>query len=190
MGFMVWMDENGDAEGNYTLVARKKKTTDGLYPVGTFLLPANSSQVPVSGGKKRSLTQFNCNPFSLSVHRSLSVYSIRCLISPMKLNGLPFSLQLTSLFVAFTRKNARVNEPFSLFLSLLSLFSSKSNCLPRCITTRLIYSLSLSLSPSNNPLLFLLLLLSCSCQMDCFTCHSCYLDPADRGPRTLQSLAI
>ncbi|GIY46364.1 hypothetical protein CEXT_639201 [Caerostris extrusa] len=38
MGYMVYMDENGDAEGNYTLIARKPvpgvNGEYGLYPVG------------------------------------------------------------------------------------------------------------------------------------------------------------
>lgn len=38
---MVYVDENGDAEGNYTLMARQRMASDGdeeygLFPVGTF----------------------------------------------------------------------------------------------------------------------------------------------------------
>lgn len=47
---MVSMNENGDAEGNYTVIARKKRTSDasyGLYPVAMFLMPSNSSDIPV-----------------------------------------------------------------------------------------------------------------------------------------------
>ena len=48
MGYMVYMDENGDAEGNYTLIARKKRDKHyGLYPVGVFGLPVKSTQLPV-----------------------------------------------------------------------------------------------------------------------------------------------
>ena len=50
MGYMVSMNENGDAEGNYTVIARKKRTNGeayGLYPVGMFLMPSNSSDIPV-----------------------------------------------------------------------------------------------------------------------------------------------
>ncbi|RWS11161.1 guanylate cyclase 32E-like protein, partial [Dinothrombium tinctorium] len=51
MGYMVFMDENGDAEGNYTLITRKKRhgenSMSGLYPVGIFEMPANSSHLPV-----------------------------------------------------------------------------------------------------------------------------------------------
>ncbi|PSN49480.1 Receptor-type guanylate cyclase Gyc76C [Blattella germanica] len=40
MGYMVYMDENGDAEGNYTLLARQPHhlypQEYGLYPVGIF----------------------------------------------------------------------------------------------------------------------------------------------------------
>ncbi|XP_050310703.1 guanylate cyclase 32E [Anthonomus grandis grandis] len=46
MGYLVYMDENGDAEGNYTLIARKPlkyKNRDefGLFPVGVFGLSGN-----------------------------------------------------------------------------------------------------------------------------------------------------
>ncbi|KAG8192571.1 hypothetical protein JTE90_015205 [Oedothorax gibbosus] len=51
MGYMVYMDENGDAEGNYTLIARKPVPNVygeyGLYPVGVFQLHENRSAVPV-----------------------------------------------------------------------------------------------------------------------------------------------
>ncbi|GFY70260.1 guanylate cyclase 32E, partial [Trichonephila inaurata madagascariensis] len=51
MGYMVYMDENGDAEGNYTLIARKPvpgvSGEYGLYPVGVFQLHENRSAVPV-----------------------------------------------------------------------------------------------------------------------------------------------
>ena len=51
MGYTVWMDENGDAEGNYTLLAkgRIRNTTElGLIPVGRFHLNLNhsSSRLP------------------------------------------------------------------------------------------------------------------------------------------------
>ena len=43
---MVYMDENGDAEGNYTLVALKGQ--NGLFPVGSFQLnDSNYSSLPV-----------------------------------------------------------------------------------------------------------------------------------------------
>lgn len=49
---MVHIDENGDAEGNYTLIARKalkrNKEEFGLFPVGVFALPPTSSRLPVS----------------------------------------------------------------------------------------------------------------------------------------------
>lgn len=51
MGYMVRMDEFGDAEGNYTLISRKKMphrpSKYGMYPIGIFLIPQNSSEVPV-----------------------------------------------------------------------------------------------------------------------------------------------
>jgi atrial natriuretic peptide receptor A len=49
---MVYMDENGDAEGNYTLLARKRHLMFpqeyGLYPVGVFTLKENDNKILVS----------------------------------------------------------------------------------------------------------------------------------------------
>lgn len=50
----MYIDENGDAAGNYTILALKKdhrqdsnlSMTYGLYPIGTFGLPDNN-QIPV-----------------------------------------------------------------------------------------------------------------------------------------------
>lgn len=46
---MVYMDENGDAEGNYTLLGRRPHHHTpgdyGLYPVGLFTL---GNKIPVS----------------------------------------------------------------------------------------------------------------------------------------------
>lgn len=46
------MDEDGDAEGNYTLIARKtlsgKTEQFGLFPVGIFALPRTAFRLPVS----------------------------------------------------------------------------------------------------------------------------------------------
>lgn len=52
--YHVYIDENGDAAGNYTILALKKdhrKNSNlsieyGLYPIGTFGLP-DSNQIPV-----------------------------------------------------------------------------------------------------------------------------------------------
>ncbi|XP_049775726.1 guanylate cyclase 32E [Schistocerca cancellata] len=45
MGYMVYMDENGDAEGNYTLLARQRHHREpgeyGMYPVGVFTRSAS-----------------------------------------------------------------------------------------------------------------------------------------------------
>lgn len=45
------MDENGDAEGNYTLIARKHVNNAeeefGLFPVGIFALRGTDSRLPV-----------------------------------------------------------------------------------------------------------------------------------------------
>lgn len=52
MGYMVHMDSKGDAEGNYTLIARKEMSASpgefGLFPIGMFQLPENGSQLPAS----------------------------------------------------------------------------------------------------------------------------------------------
>lgn len=50
--YLVYIDENGDAAGNYTILARHKTIIDGveqygLLPVGTFSAP-NLQQMPVS----------------------------------------------------------------------------------------------------------------------------------------------
>ena len=49
---MVYMDENGDAESNYTLLARKRHhlfpQEYGLYPVGVFTLKENDNKILVS----------------------------------------------------------------------------------------------------------------------------------------------
>jgi hypothetical protein len=48
----VYMDQNGDAEGNYTVVARKSHHISpqqyGLYPVGVFTLKEDDSRLLVS----------------------------------------------------------------------------------------------------------------------------------------------
>lgn len=45
---MVFMDQNGDAEGNYSLIARKNRNdVIGMFPIGVFLMPSNSSDIPV-----------------------------------------------------------------------------------------------------------------------------------------------
>lgn len=56
---MVYMDENGDAEGNYTLIARKllPQLDDeyGLFPVGVFTIRSNNSKLPVSNYTKSNI---------------------------------------------------------------------------------------------------------------------------------------
>lgn len=50
--YLVYIDENGDAAGNYTILAREKlreagrENEYGLYPVGTFSAP-DQEQIPV-----------------------------------------------------------------------------------------------------------------------------------------------
>lgn len=50
MGYMNYIDMNGDPQGNFTLVARKfnaDKQKYGLYPIGTFTLNHNDTKLPV-----------------------------------------------------------------------------------------------------------------------------------------------
>lgn len=46
---MVYMDENGDAEGNYTLIALDDRPTRGygLYPIGYFVGKEQGTNLPV-----------------------------------------------------------------------------------------------------------------------------------------------
>lgn len=48
--YMVYMDENGDAEGNYTLIALDHRPTRGygLYPIGYFVGKEQRTNLPVS----------------------------------------------------------------------------------------------------------------------------------------------
>ncbi|XP_066598424.1 guanylate cyclase 32E [Prorops nasuta] len=48
MGYMVYMDENGDAEGNYTLIALDTQTTKGpgLYPIAYFIGKEKNTNLP------------------------------------------------------------------------------------------------------------------------------------------------
>ena len=54
MGYMTHIDDHGDTQGNFTLLARKRSPRDGekkapygMYPVGTFLLNQNDTKLPV-----------------------------------------------------------------------------------------------------------------------------------------------
>lgn len=65
--YHVYIDENGDAAGNYTVLARgytrnhKNKTVPGLIPVGTFS-QTQSDKLPVSiKSIKDSLPKFRRN---------------------------------------------------------------------------------------------------------------------------------
>lgn len=54
MGYMVQIDENGDASGNYTLLAKDivigvNETVFGLLPIGTFSSMDGDRRIPVSG---------------------------------------------------------------------------------------------------------------------------------------------
>lgn len=67
MGYLVYIDENGDAAGNYTILSRKFiKIRDqkryGLIPVGTFSAP-NIEQMPVSGILKFNFLIINLTSF-------------------------------------------------------------------------------------------------------------------------------
>lgn len=51
LSYLVYIDENGDAAGNYTILSIKGVKDNasivyGLYPVGTFSAP-NRNQIPV-----------------------------------------------------------------------------------------------------------------------------------------------
>ncbi|XP_024942197.1 guanylate cyclase 32E [Cephus cinctus] len=48
MGYMVYMDENGDAEGNYTVIALDNHPPKGhgLYPIGYFVGKERSTSLP------------------------------------------------------------------------------------------------------------------------------------------------
>ncbi|ELU09058.1 hypothetical protein CAPTEDRAFT_121651 [Capitella teleta] len=50
MGYMNHIDENGDSQGNFTLLARKRGEDDqwGLHPVGIFLINQNDTTIPVN----------------------------------------------------------------------------------------------------------------------------------------------
>lgn len=47
---MVYMDENGDAEGNYTLIALDNRSPKGpgLYPIAHFIGKEEKTNLPVS----------------------------------------------------------------------------------------------------------------------------------------------
>lgn len=50
--YLVYIDENGDAAGNYTILSIKgvqdnSSMVYGLYPIGTFSAP-NGNQIPVN----------------------------------------------------------------------------------------------------------------------------------------------
>lgn len=50
--YEVYMDENGDAEGNYTLVSRQRQSDAskgyGLFPAGRFAKLRNLTKNPVN----------------------------------------------------------------------------------------------------------------------------------------------
>ena len=48
--YMVYMDENGDAEGNYTLIALDNRFPErsGLYPIAHFIGKEEKTNLPVS----------------------------------------------------------------------------------------------------------------------------------------------
>ncbi|XP_011686974.1 PREDICTED: guanylate cyclase 32E isoform X2 [Wasmannia auropunctata] len=48
MGYMIYMDENGDAEGNYTLIALDHRPVRGygLYPIGYFVGKEQGTNLP------------------------------------------------------------------------------------------------------------------------------------------------
>lgn len=53
--YLVHIDENGDAAGNYTILGllekyddRINKTVKGMFPIGTFITGSSDDEVPVS----------------------------------------------------------------------------------------------------------------------------------------------
>merc|ERR1740128_252895 len=49
MGYIVYMDSNGDTQGNYTLIGQQpyeKHHEHGLYPVGLFHIPKTNTTIP------------------------------------------------------------------------------------------------------------------------------------------------
>lgn len=65
----MYMDENGDAEGNYTLIARKmskdKEKEYGLFPVGVFSLDRTDSRLPVSKMHSEMLISLDVHVFCI-----------------------------------------------------------------------------------------------------------------------------
>jgi hypothetical protein len=55
MGYLLHVNGCGDAECDYTLIARKVSiggsSKYGLYPIGVFLMPQNSSDLAVRQAK-------------------------------------------------------------------------------------------------------------------------------------------
>jgi len=50
MGYTVYIDSNGDPQGNFTLLARRLDRDEvgfGMHPVGSFLLDHNDTKLPV-----------------------------------------------------------------------------------------------------------------------------------------------
>ena len=48
--YVVYMDSNGDTQGNYTLIGQQpyeKHHEHGLYPVGLFHIPKANTTIPV-----------------------------------------------------------------------------------------------------------------------------------------------
>ena len=53
--YMVYMDEHGNTEGNYTLIHRQKVNGKiGLHPAGVFQIRGSGSDLPVSQHPKLS----------------------------------------------------------------------------------------------------------------------------------------
>ena len=54
MGYMTHIDESGETQGNFTLLARmptpdrnERGNPYGMFPVGSFLLNKNNTKIPV-----------------------------------------------------------------------------------------------------------------------------------------------
>lgn len=74
----MYIDDNGDAAGNYTVLALRSieanhSLTDGLHPIGTFSQP-NGNQIPVRGFHLGCILFIYSNLLSGSLTHSCFLY--------------------------------------------------------------------------------------------------------------------
>lgn len=83
--YLVYIDENGDAAGNYTLLSIKSSQNNsnehGLYPIGTFNAP-QLIEIPVSFNDFIECMKSHCNKKEMNkiMQRSKSVKNITKLL--------------------------------------------------------------------------------------------------------------